>query len=156
MLDLEGISSVAANAGIPVMIDNTFAPGLCKPFDYGVNIVVHSLTKWIGGHGTSIGGALIDGGNFNWSQGRFSEFTEPDDSYHGLKYWDTFGNFPGLGNVAFGIKARVQGLRNIGMALSPSNAFQILQGFETLPLKWLSMLLLKPANYLKSHSILNG
>jgi len=135
VLDLEDIAKTASDHGIPVMIDNTFAPGLCKPFDYGVNIVIHSLTKWIGGHGTSIGGALIDGGNFDWGQGRFTEFTEPDESYHGLKYWEVFGNFPDAGNIAFAIKARVQGLRNIGMSLSPTNAFQIIQGFETLPLR---------------------
>lgn len=153
VLDLEGISKTANGEGVPVMVDNTFAPGLCKPFDYGVNIVVHSLTKWIGGHGTSIGGALIDGGNFDWGQGRFAEFTEPDMSYHGLKYWDVFGDFPGLGNVAFAIKARVQGLRNNGMSLSPTNAFQILQGFETLPIRMKNHVsnAEKLANHLKNH-----
>ena len=157
VLDLENISSVAAAAGIPVMIDNTFAPGMCKPFDYGVNIVVHSLTKWIGGHGTSIGGALIDGGNFDWSQGRFPEFTSPDQSYHGLQYWDVFGDFPGLGNVAFAIKARVQGLRNIGMALSPTNAFQLLQGFETLPLRMAQHVTNAKAlaHYLNEHDLID-
>ena len=90
------------------MVDNTFAPGLCTPIKHGADIVIHSLTKWIGGHGTSIGGIIVDGGQFNWGNGRFSEFTAPDASYHGLKYWDVFGDFPGLGNVAFAIKARVQ------------------------------------------------
>ena len=135
VLDLKAISDEAHNHDIPVMIDNTFAPGMCKPIEHGVDIVIHSLTKWIGGHGTSVGGVLIDGGNFNWGNGKFPEFTEPDMSYHGLKYWDVFGDFPGLGNVAFAIKARVQGLRNIGMSLSPNNAFQFLQGIETLPLR---------------------
>ena len=100
-----------------------------------MDIVIHSLTKWIGGHGTSVGGILVDGGKFDWSQGRFPEFTDPDQSYHGLKYWDVFGNFPGLGNIALAIKARVQGLRNLGMAISPANAFQFLQGLETLMLR---------------------
>ena len=133
VLDLESISDLARAHHIPTMIDNTFAPGLCKPIDYGINIVVHSLTKWIGGHGTSIGGVLVDGGNFDWSSGRFPEFTEPDPRYKGLKLWDAFGNFAGVGNIAFAIKARVHGLRNLGMALSPTNAFHFIQGFETLP-----------------------
>ncbi|MGC6367310.1 MAG: O-acetylhomoserine aminocarboxypropyltransferase/cysteine synthase family protein [Candidatus Marinamargulisbacteria bacterium] len=135
VLDFKSISDEAHAHGLPVMVDNTFAPGLCKPIEHGVDVVIHSLTKWIGGHGTSIGGILVDGGKFDWSQGRFNDFTEPDASYHGLKYWDVFGNFPGLGNIAFAIKARVQGLRNMGMAISPSNAFQFLQGLETLPLR---------------------
>ena len=135
VLDFESISEAAHASNVPVMVDNTFAPGLCAPIKHGVDIVIHSLTKWIGGHGTSIGGILVDGGSFNWGNGRFSEFTEPDASYHGLKYWDVFGDFPGLGNVAFAIKARVQGLRNMGMSLSPTNAFQFIQGLETLPLR---------------------
>ena len=135
ILDFESISTAAHANNVPVMVDNTFAPGLCTPIKHGADIVVHSLTKWIGGHGTSIGGILVDGGAFNWGNGRFQEFTEPDASYHGLKYWDVFGDFPGLGNVAFAIKARVQGLRNMGMSLSPTNAFQFIQGLETLPLR---------------------
>ena len=135
VLDMTGISEVAKKYNIPVMIDNTFAPTLCQPVQFGANIVIHSLTKWIGGHGTSIGGVLIDTGTFDWSSGRFSEFTDPDPRYHGLKLWDTFGNFPDVGNIAFSIKARVHGLRNIGMAMSPSNAFHFLQGFETLPMR---------------------
>jgi O-acetylhomoserine (thiol)-lyase len=97
--------------------------------------VIESLTKWIGGHGTSIGGAIIDGGDFDWSTGRFPQFTEPDPSYHGLKYWDVFGDFPGLGNVAFAIRARVQLQRDLGAALSPFNAQQFLLGLETLSLR---------------------
>lgn len=135
ILDIAEITRVAKEHHIPTMIDNTFAPGLCKPIDHGVNIVIHSLTKWIGGHGTSIGGVLIDGGNFDWSSGRFPEFTDPDPRYHGLKLWDTFGDFPGVGNIAYAIKARVHGLRNLGMAISPTNAFHFIQGFETLPLR---------------------
>jgi O-acetylhomoserine (thiol)-lyase len=100
-----------------------------------VDIVVYSCTKWIGGHGTSIGGAIVDGGIFDWSSGRFPEFTRPDESYHGLVYWDALGNVPGQGNVAFITKARVQGMRNLGMCLSPFNAFLLLQGLETLPLR---------------------
>ncbi len=135
VLDIKGICDEAHENKLPVMVDNTFAPGLCKPIEHGVDIVVHSLTKWIGGHGTSIGGILIDSGKFNWGNGKFPEFTDPDPRYHGLKLWDTFGNFPGVGNIAFAIKARVQGLRNIGMSLSPNNAFHFLQGMETLPLR---------------------
>jgi OAH/OAS sulfhydrylase len=135
VLDFESIADAAHAHQVPVMVDNTFAPGLCTPINHGADIVIHSLTKWIGGHGTSIGGIIVDGGCFNWGNGRFSEFTSPDASYNGLKYWDVFGDFPGLGNVAFALKARVQGLRNIGMALSPTNAFQFIQGLETLPLR---------------------
>lgn len=135
ILDIESITSAAHAHGLPVMVDNTFGPALCKPIDHGVDIVIHSLTKWIGGHGTSIGGVLIDSGKFDWGSGRFDEFTTPDASYHGLNYWEVFADFPGLGNVAFAIKARVQGLRNMGMALSPNNSFHFLQGLETLPLR---------------------
>ena len=133
--DIAAIAEVAHAAGVPVVVDNTFAPVLCRPGDHGVDIVVYSCTKWIGGHGTSIGGALVDMGSFDWSSGRFPDFTEPDESYHGLKYWEAFGNLEGMGNVAFALKARVQGLRNIGMCMSPFNAFMFLQGMETLPLR---------------------
>ncbi|MDR3692074.1 MAG: O-acetylhomoserine aminocarboxypropyltransferase/cysteine synthase [Fimbriimonas sp.] len=130
------VSAVAKAHGLPLVIDNTLpSPYLVKPFDHGANVIVHSATKFIGGHGTSIGGVAIDGGNFDWGSGRFPNFTEPDPSYHGLKYWDVFGAFPGLGNVAFGIKARVSGLRDTGAALSPFNAFLLLQGLETLHLR---------------------
>ncbi len=130
----EAVSKIAKEAGLPLVIDNTMpTPYLLKPFEHGANVVVHSLTKFIGGHGTSIGGIVIDGGNFDWgASGRFPNFTEPDPSYHGLKFWEVFGNFPGLGNVAFGLKARVQGLRDTGACISPTNAFHILQGAETL------------------------
>ncbi len=130
------VSSIAREAGVPLVIDNTLpTPYLLKPFELGANVVVHSATKFIGGHGTSIGGILVDGGNFDWGGPRFANFTEPDPSYHGLKFWEVFGNFPGLGNVAFGLKARVQGLRDTGAALSPFNAFLFLQGLETLHLR---------------------
>lgn len=135
VLDIKGIAEVAHAAGIPVVVDNTFAPILCRPIEHGADIVVHSCTKWIGGHGTSIGGVIVDSGKFDWSQGRFPGFTEPDPSYHGLVFWDALSNVPGMGNVAFIIKARVQGMRNIGLCLSPFNAFLFLQGLETLPLR---------------------
>lgn len=133
--DLKGIADVAHASGVPVIADNTFAPILCRPIDHGVDIVVHSCTKWIGGHGTSIGGVIVDSGKFDWSQGRFPGFTTPDDSYHGLVYWDALKDVPDMGNVAFIIKARVQGMRNIGLCPSPFNAFLFLQGLETLPLR---------------------
>src|SRR5512142_1698852 len=133
--DFEALAKIAHDAGVPLIIDNTMGVGLVRPFEHGVDIIVASATKYIGGHGTSIGGVLVDGGKFNWNNGKFPEFTEPDPSYHGLKFWDTFGNFPGLGNVAFIIKARVQLLRDLGACLSPFNSFQFLQGLETLPLR---------------------
>lgn len=133
---IEEVAKIGRANGIPLMIDNTLAtPYLVKPFDYGAAIVVHSLTKFLGGHGTSIGGIMVDGGNFDWGQGRHPNFTEPDPSYHGMKFWEVFGNFPGLGNVAFAIRARVIGLRDQGACLSPFNSFLFLQGIETLPLR---------------------
>lgn len=133
--DLAGIADTAHADNIPVIVDNTFAPILCKPIEHGVDIVVHSCTKWIGGHGTSIGGVIVDSGNFDWSTGRFPDFTTPDPSYHGLVYWDALGNVPGMGNVAYILKARLQGMRNIGPCPSPFNSFLFLQGLETLPLR---------------------
>ena len=133
--EISEIAEVAHEAGLPFFIDNTFAPSLCRPIEHGVDIVLYSCTKWIGGHGTSIGGMIIDSGNFDWSSGRFPEFTTPDPSYHGVVYWDALGNVPGVGNIAFIAKARVQGMRNIGPCPSPLNSFQILQGVETLPLR---------------------
>jgi O-acetylhomoserine (thiol)-lyase len=135
VLDLEGVAQAAHAQGVPFFIDNTFAPLLCKVFDYGVDICIHSCTKWIGGHGTSIGGVVIDSGNFDWSSGRFPEFTTPDESYNNLLFWEAFGNHPQLGNVAFILKARLQGMRNFGPCPSPFNSFLILQGIETLPLR---------------------
>ena len=132
----EPVARIAKDHNVPLVIDNTLpTPYLLKPFEHGANVVVHSATKFIGGHGTSIGGIVIDGGNFDYGSGRFANFTEPDPSYHGLKLWETFGDFPGLGNVAFGLKARLQGLRDTGAALSPFNAFLFLQGLETLHLR---------------------
>jgi len=133
--DFEGLAKIAHNAGIPLIVDNTVGAGLVKPIDYGTDIVVMSATKYIGGHGTSIGGVIVDSGNFDWSNGNFPEFTEPDPSYHGIRYWDAFSNVPGMGNIAFIIKVRVQLLRDIGPCMSPFNAFLFLQGLETLPLR---------------------
>jgi len=151
--DFERIAKIAHDAGVPLVVDNTVGIGIVKPIDYGVDIIVDSATKFIDGHGNSIGGVIVDSGKFNWSNGKFPEFTEPDPSYHGLKYWDAFGNFPGLGNVAFVFKTRVQLLRDLGPTLSPFNAFLFLQGVETLALRQEkhSENALKVAKFLKSH-----
>jgi O-acetylhomoserine (thiol)-lyase len=128
--DIRAIADVAHAKGVPVIVDNTFAPLLTKPIAHGADIVIHSATKWIGGHGTSIGGIVVDGGTFDWAaSGRFPEFTTPDPSYHGVVYTEAFGN------LAFILKLRVQWLRDVGAALSPFNAFLFLQGLETLPLR---------------------
>ncbi|WP_372775395.1 O-acetylhomoserine aminocarboxypropyltransferase/cysteine synthase family protein [Mangrovibacterium sp.] len=135
--DFDAIAAVAKKYDIPLVVDNTFAGGgyLFRPIDHGANIVVESATKWIGGHGTSIGGVIVDAGNYNWGNGKFPGFTEPSEGYHGLKFWDIF-NFDGpFGNIAFIIKARVEGLRDFGPAISPFNSFLLLQGLETLSLR---------------------
>ena len=151
--DFEKIAKIAHDAGLPFVVDNTVGIGIVRPIDYGADIIVDSATKFINGHGNSIGGVIVDSGKFNWSNGKFPEFTEPDPSYHGLKYWDTFGNFPGLGNVAFIFKVRVQLLRDLGPTLSPFNSFLFLQGVETLALRQErhSENALKVAKFLKSH-----
>jgi O-acetylhomoserine/O-acetylserine sulfhydrylase len=135
--DFEAIAAVAKKHDIPLVVDNTFGAGgyLFRPLEHGANIVVESATKWIGGHGTSIGGVIVDGGNFNWGNGKFPQFTEPSEGYHGLKFWDVFGTPGPFGNIAFIIRARVEGLRDYGSALSPFNAFLLLQGLETLSLR---------------------
>ena len=133
--DFEAIAKIAHEAGIPFVVDNTVGIGLVRPIDYGVDILANSATKYIGGHGTSIGGVIVDSGKFKWNNGKFPEFTEPDPSYHGLVYWDALSNVPGMGNVAFILKVRVTLLRDIGAALSPFNAHQFLLGLETLPLR---------------------
>ncbi len=133
--DFQALGRIAAEAGVPLIIDNTVGVGLVRPFEHGAHLVVASATKYIGGHGTSIGGVVVDSGKFNWNNGKYPDLTEPDPSYHGLRYWEVFGNFPGLGNVAFIIKARVQLLRDLGACISPFNSFQLLQGLETLPLR---------------------
>lgn len=130
IIDIESVTKIAQEHKIPLIVDNTVAsPYLLRPIEYGANIVIHSLTKYITGNGTSIGGAIIDGGNFDWSSGRFPEFTEPSPGYHGLVYHEA------LGNAAFIAKVRIEGLRDLGGALSPFNAFQTLQGLETLPVR---------------------
>jgi O-acetylhomoserine (thiol)-lyase len=151
--DFEALSKIAHDAGIPLVVDNTVGVGLVRPIDYGADIVVASATKYIGGHGTSIGGIIVDSGKFKWNNGKFPEFTEPDPSYHGIKYWDAFGNFPELGNVAFIFKVRVQLLRDLGPTLSPFNSFLFLQGLEDLPLRQRkhSENALKIAKFLKHH-----
>ncbi len=135
--DFEALSLIAQKNKIPFVVDNTFAGGgyLCKPIEYGANIVVESATKWIGGHGTSIGGVITDAGNFNWNNGKFPQFTEPSEGYHGLVFWDQFGANSSFGNIAFIVKARVENLRDYGNAMSPFNAFLFLQGLETLSLR---------------------
>jgi len=153
--DFDRIASIAHNAGIPFVVDNTVGIGLVKPIDHGADIVVASATKYIGGHGTSIGGVIVDSGNFDWSNGKFPEFTEPDPSYHGIVFWDALGNHPDLGNVAFILKVRVQLLRDLGASLSPFNSWLFLQGLETLPLrqKKHSENALAVAKYLDSHPL---
>lgn len=135
--DFEKFVAVAKRNGIPLIVDNTFGGGgyLVKPIEHGANIVVESATKWIGGHGTSIGGVIVDGGNFNWGNGKFPLFTEPSEGYHGLVYWDVFGEKSPFGNIAFITRARVEGLRDYGSALSPFNSFLLTQGIETLSLR---------------------
>ena len=130
VLDIEAIAKIAHENGLPLVIDNTFAtPYITRPIDYGADVVVHSLTKFMGGHGTSIGGIIVDSGKFPWNNGKFREFTEPAPAYHGMKFWDTFGA------ISFIIKARVEGLRDLGPCVSPFNSFMFLQGIETLGLR---------------------
>lgn len=135
VLDFEAVAAIAHEAGIPLVVDNTVSVGLIRPADFGADVVVASATKFINGHGNSIGGVIVDSGRFDWSKGKFPEFTEPDPSYHGLKYWESFGDLPGLGNAAFAYKVRLQLLRDLGPCLSPFNAFLFLQGLETLALR---------------------
>src|SRR5271165_3959764 len=130
VLDIEAVAKIAHANGVPLVIDNTFAtPYVCRPIDYGADIVVHSLTKFMGGHGTSIGGVIVDSGKFDWKNGKFPQLTEPSRAYHGMKFAETFGN------LAFIIRARVEGLRDLGPCMSPFNAFLFIQGIETLSLR---------------------
>lgn len=137
--DFEKIAQLAREYDLPLVVDNTFGAGgyLFRPLEHGANVVVESATKWIGGHGTTIGGVIVDGGNYNWGNGKFPQFTEPSEGYHGLKFWEVFGegNPLGLPNIAFAIRVRVEGLRDFGPALSPFNSFLLLQGLETLSLR---------------------
>lgn len=135
--DFEAIAAIAKKHDLPLVVDNTFGAAgfLFRPLEWGANVVVESATKWIGGHGTSIGGVIVDGGNYNWGNGKFPQFTEPSEGYHGLKFWEVFGTGGPFGNIAFIIRARVEGLRDFGTALSPFNSFLLLQGLETLSLR---------------------
>ena len=135
--DFERFAALARRHDIPLVVDNTFGAGgyLFRPLEHGANVVVESATKWIGGHGTSIGGVIVDGGNFNWGNGKFSQFTSPDDAYHGLKFWEVFGASSPFGNIAYITRLRVTGLRTWGPALSPFNSFLFIQGLETLSLR---------------------
>ncbi len=135
--DFEAIAALARKHDLPLIVDNTFggAGYLFRPIDYGANVVVESATKWIGGHGNSIGGVIVDAGNYNWGNGKFSQFTEPSEGYHGLVFWDVFGSDGPFGNIAFIIRARVEGLRDFGPAISPFNSFLLIQGLETLSLR---------------------
>jgi O-acetylhomoserine (thiol)-lyase len=147
-LDIQAVADIAHEHGLPLILDNTLpTPYLVQPFKHGCDIVIHSATKFIGGHGTAIGGVIVDGGKFDWTSGRFPSFTEPDPSYHGLRYVEA------LGNIAYIIKARVQLLRDIGPAVSPLNAFLFLQGLETLPLRMErhSQNALRIAEFLEGH-----
>ncbi len=135
--DFERLAALAHEHGIPLIVDNTFGAGgfLARPIAHGADIVVASATKWIGGHGTSIGGVIVDAGTFDWGNGKFPLFTDPSPAYHGLKFWDVFGSNGPFGNIAFAIRARVEGLRDLGPAQSPFNSFLLLQGLETLSLR---------------------
>jgi O-acetylhomoserine (thiol)-lyase len=155
--DFEAIAKIAHSAGIPFIVDNTVGIGLVRPIDFGADILANSATKYIGGHGTSIGGVIVDSGKFKWDNGKFPEFTEPDPSYHGIKYWDAFGNIPGAGNLAFILKIRVTLLRDTGAALSPFNSWLFIQGLETLALRQQrhSENALAVAKWLKSHPLVS-
>lgn len=149
VLDIEAVANIAHAHGVPLVIDNTFAtPYVVRPIDYGADVVVHSLTKFMGGHGTSIGGIIVDSGKFPWNNGKFPDFTEPAPAYHGMKVWDTFGA------ISFIIKARVEGLRDMGPCVSPFNSFLFLQGIETLSMRMDRHLsnARQVAEYLEKHS----
>jgi O-acetylhomoserine/O-acetylserine sulfhydrylase len=135
--DFDKFAALARKYDIPFIVDNTFGAAgyLFRPIEHGAAIVVESATKWIGGHGSSIGGVIVDSGNFNWGNGKFPQFTEPSEGYHGLKFWETFGSDGPFGNIAFIIKARVEGLRDLGPSQSPFNSFLFIQGLETLSLR---------------------
>lgn len=160
--DFEAIAEVAQAHNIPLIVDNTFGAAgyLCRPFEHGANIVVESATKWIGGHGTSIGGVVIDGGNFNWACGKFPQFTTPCESYNGVVFWDVFGeNNPiGMPNIAFAIRAKVEGLRDLGPSMSPFNSFQLIQGLETLSLRMDRIVsnAMKLAQWLENHQMVES
>ncbi len=157
--DFEKFAQLAKEYDLPLVVDNTFGAAgyLFRPLEHGAHIVVESATKWIGGHGTTIGGVIVDGGSYNWGNGKFPQFTEPSEGYHGLKFWDVFGegNPLGLPNIAFAIRARVEGLRDFGPSLSPFNSFLLLQGLETLSLRVQRHVdnALALANWLQNHPL---
>ena len=157
--DIEPLAKLAHSNGIPLIVDNTFGAGgyTCRPIDFGADIIVASATKWIGGHGTSIGGVIVDSGKFDWGNGKFPVFTEPSPGYHGLKFYEVFGPKSPFGNIAFIIRARVEGLRDLGPCLSPFNSFLFLQGLETLSLRVERHCenALKLARHLKSHPLVD-
>ncbi|MGI8950728.1 MAG: O-acetylhomoserine aminocarboxypropyltransferase/cysteine synthase family protein [Chitinophagaceae bacterium] len=159
--NFQKFAELAKEYDLPLIVDNTFGAGgyLFKPIEWGANIVVESATKWIGGHGNSIGGVIVDAGNYNWANGKFPQFTEPSEGYHGLKFWEVFGegNPLGLPNIAFIIRARVEGLRDFGAALSPFNSFLLLQGVETLSLRMErhSQNTLALAEWLENHQLVD-
>ncbi len=157
--DIEAIAKLAHSKGIPLIVDNTFGAGgyTCRPIDFGADIIVASATKWIGGHGTSIGGVIVDSGKFDWGNGKFPVFTEPSPGYHGLKFYDAFGPSSPSGNIAFAIRARVEGLRDLGPCISPFNSFLLLQGLETLSLRVERHCenAFKLAKFLKTHSLVD-
>jgi O-acetylhomoserine (thiol)-lyase len=135
--DFEALAALANAYDLPLLVDNTFGMGgyLCKPIDWGAHIVVHSATKWIGGHANSMGGVIVDAGTYNWGNGKYPQFSEPSEGYHGLNFWETFGAKCPYGNIAFSVRARVEGLRDLGPTISPFNSFMMLQGLETLSLR---------------------
>ena len=159
--DFEKFAALAKEYDLPLIVDNTFGTGgyLFRPIEWGANIVVESATKWIGGHGTVIGGVIVDAGNFNWANGKFPQFTEPSEGYHGLKFWEVFGegNPLGLPNIAFAIRARVEGLRDYGTSQGPFNSFLLLQGLETLSLRVQRHVdnALELATWLESHPLVD-
>lgn len=155
--DFEKLAEIAHSHDIPLIVDNTIGVGLVRPLDHGADIIAASATKYVGGHGTAVGGYIVDSGRFNWGNGKFPGFSEPDPSYHGLVYWDTFGDVPELGNIAFTIRARARLLRDLGATLAPVHSFIFLQGLETLELRVNrhSENALKVARFLESHPKVN-
>ena len=135
--DFEALAALAGKYDLPLIVDNTFAMGgyLCRPIEWGAHIVVHSATKWIGGHATSMGGVIVDAGTYNWGNGKYPQFSEPSEGYHGLNFWKAFGSDSPHGNIAFAVRARVEGIRDLGPSISPFNSFMMLQGLETLSLR---------------------
>lgn len=135
--DFEALVALARKYDLPLIVDNTFGCGgyLCRPIEYGANIVVESATKWIGGHGNSMGGVIVDGGNYNWGNGKFPQFSEPSEGYHGLVFWERFGADSPFGNIAYIVRARVEGMRDMGPCISPFNSYMLIQGLETLSVR---------------------